>query len=62
MPRDIVPISGREWNQTGPAKHESRRILAGSARMTPDRESMDFGSIPRLPPEISSDFRRKLDT
>jgi hypothetical protein len=42
MSRDIVPISGPEWNETGPAKRESRRILAGSARMTPDRESMDL--------------------
>jgi hypothetical protein len=60
MPRDIGPIEDLGWNQTDSVKRESAGILAGSAQIMLDRESVDQGSITTSPPEISSDFRRNL--
>jgi hypothetical protein len=62
MPRDIGPIEDLGRNQTGPAKRESAGILAGTAQILLDRESVDQGSITRFPSEIWPDFRRKLGT
>ena len=60
MPRDIGPIEDLGWNQTDSVKHESARILAGSAQIMLDRETMEQGSITPSVQEISSHFRRKL--
>jgi hypothetical protein len=60
MPRDIGPIEDLGWNQTGPVKRESAGILAGSAQIILDGESVDQGSISPSPPEITADFRMKL--
>jgi hypothetical protein len=62
MPRDIGPIEDLGWNQTDSVKRESAGILAGSAQIMLDRESVDQGSITPSPPEISPDFRGKLGT
>jgi hypothetical protein len=61
MPRDIGPIEDLGWNQTGPVKRKSAGILAGSAQIRLDRETVDQGSIPPSPSEVAPDFRRKLD-
>jgi hypothetical protein len=59
MPRDIGPIEDLGWNQTGSMKRESAEILARTAQIMLDRESVDQGSITPSPPEISADLRRK---
>jgi hypothetical protein len=53
MPRDIGPIEDLGRYQTDSVKRESAGILAGSAQIMLDRESVDQGSIPRFP-ELSS--------
>jgi hypothetical protein len=59
MPRDIGPIEDLGWNQTDSVKRESAGILAGTAQLMLDRETVDQGSITPSPSEISAEFRKK---